>query len=154
MLTSKQIKNIQSINNPLVKQRFIKWAQLPQDLRQMMFNAETADIIYQVAQKNKLNNDQLWWTSHTIGMIMLGEGKITDFVKILQDKCNLDEIQARQLARDINKVIFIPVSESLKSVHKLTEWPQNKEPTPEPAPAQPTNPEPQLNGNIVDLKGE
>ncbi len=166
MLTPNQIKNIQSIKDPLIKQRYIKWSQLPTDLRQMMFSIETADKIHQTGQKNNLDSNQIWWASHTIGMIFLGETKITDFVKTLQDKCTLEESAARQLARDVNQQIFLSAQESLKKVHQISEWPkgqeqpkqeiQKEEPKPEPVNnyQEPVEPKPQLNGNIVDLKGE
>lgn len=148
MPTPTQIKSIQGITDPLIKQRYLKYFQLPQDIRQIFFAVETADKIRMAAKKNNLNDDQLWWTSHTIGMILLGEINIVDFVKTLQEKCRLTEEPARQLARDINKVIFLPVKESLKEIHRVPEWPREDE-------KETTTPHTngaKLNGNIVDLK--
>ncbi len=137
------IKKLAGIAEPLIRQRYLKYFQLPQDLRQIMFAVETADKIRVISQKNNLNKDQLWWASHTVGMILLGETNIVDFVKTLQEKCGLAEEPARQLARDINQDIFLPVKESLKKIHQVSEWPRESE----------TN-EPRLEGNIVDLKRE
>lgn len=137
------IKKLAGIAEPLIRQRYLKYFQLPQDLRQIMFAVETADKIRVISQKNNLNKDQLWWASHTVGMILLGETNIVDFVKTLQEKCGLAEEPARQLARDINQDIFLPVKESLKKIHQVSEWPRESE----------TN-EPHLEGNIVDLKRE
>ena len=148
-----QIKKIQGILDPLIKQRYLKYFQLPQDIRQIMFTVETADKIRAIGQKNNLNKDQLWWASYTVGMILLGETNIVDFVKTLQEKCSLTEEPARQLARDINQAILLPVKESLKKIHQVSEWPREKTETAEsPTPSQSN--EPRLNGNVVDLKGE
>ena len=177
------LKKLEGITDPLVKKRYLKYFQLPQDLRQLIFSTETADKIRDVAEeKNNLKKDQLWWTSHTVGMILLGETNIVDFVKTLKAKCHLTDESARKLARDINQVIFLPVKESLKKIHKVPEWPRESEapgreksPAPQEAPkksissvqstpstrptlpVKPTVPEttePRLEGNIVDLKGE
>jgi hypothetical protein len=112
-------------------------------------------------------------------MILLGEINIVDFVKTLQEKCNLTEESARQLARDINQAIFLPVKESLKKVHQVSEWPREDETTqgqtisPNPSTINqkdnervvnlserekkivpPETAEPRIEGNVVDLKGE
>lgn len=139
-----QIKKLEGILDPLIKQRYLKYFQLPQDIRQIMFAVETADKIRAIGQKNNLNKDQLWWASYIVGMILLGETNIVDFVKTLQKKCNLAEEPARQLARDINQVILLPAKESLKQIHQVSEWPREKS----------EGSEPRLNGNVVDLKGE
>ncbi len=176
-------EKIQGILDPLIKQRFLKYFQLPQDLRQILFAVETADKVRGAAEKNNLNKDQLWWASHTVGMILLGETNIVNFVKTLQQKCGLPEGTARQLARDINQTIFLPVKESLKKIHQVPEWPRENEAAARPratvvlpkrpmpqksvpparkdiyqepiqTPAGPNQAQPQINGNVVDLKGE
>jgi len=141
------------------QERYLIFLRLPQDLQRVMFDMETVNTIIQIGQKNNLNNDQRWWTSHTIGMILLSEVNIVNFVKTLQEKCQLDETLARQLARDINQVIFLPVKQSLKKVHQISEWPREDEPTrpTTPEPTIPTAPKlngPRIEGNIVDLKQE
>jgi len=135
-----QIKKAQEIVDPLIKKKYVKYLQLPQDLRQIIFNTETAGKIGAATKKNRLDKDQLWQTSYITGMI-------------------LDETSARQLARDINQTIFLPVKQSLKKVHQISEWPREDEPA-KPTPPEPTVPtipepsEPRIEGNIVDLKQE
>ncbi|MBU2068286.1 hypothetical protein KKE13_01765 [Patescibacteria group bacterium] len=148
MPTPNQIKSVQGISDPLIRQRYLKYFQLPQNIRQIFFTVETADKVYDLAKKNRLTDDQLWYASHTTGMILLGEVNIVDFVKTLQEKCKLGEEPARQLARDINQAIFLPVKESLKQIHKVPEWPREREPEPQQTKG------PQINGNVVDLKRE
>lgn len=149
-------KNLQGITDPLIRKRFLKYFQLPQDLRQAIFSVETSEKINKVAEKNGLNKNQLWWASHTTGMILLGEINIVNFVKTLQEKCHLGREPARQLARDINQAVFLPVKESLKRIHKVTEWPRENETTSPKLETTETNLEPsgpKINGNLVDLKG-
>ncbi|MFH0906847.1 MAG: hypothetical protein V1829_01180 [bacterium] len=154
IISPSQIKKIQNIAEPLIKQRYIKCFSLPQDLRQTIFAVETSDKMIKAADKNNLNTNQTWSASYIVGMVLLGETHITDFVKTLQQKCQLAEEPARALARDINQLIFLPVKESLKKIHKVSEWPrenQTEQAIPKPVPIQ-TPPAPKINGNIVDLK--
>ncbi|MBU1177270.1 MAG: hypothetical protein ABIG88_02985 [Patescibacteria group bacterium] len=144
MLTSHQIKQLQKITNPLVKKRYLIYFQLPPGLQQMMFNTEIAGKIKKIAEDNNLNKTQTWSMSYIVGMILLGETNIIDFLKSIEKECKLERESARQLARDINSEIFLPVKDDLKIIHKISEWPRENE-----------NREsimPQINGNIVNLK--
>jgi len=144
MLTSHQIKQLQRITNPLVKKRYLIYFQLPQSLQQIMFNTEIAEKIKKIAENNNLNKTQTWSASYITGMILLGETNIIDFLKSIEKECKLEREQARQLARDINSEIFLPVKDDLKKIHKISVWPRENE-------TEKTN-TPQSNGNIVDLK--
>jgi hypothetical protein len=154
MLTPSQINKLKKIKDPIVRKRYAIYFQLPQELRQLFFADATANQMREIAEKNNLDKKQLWWASYTVGMVLLGEIHITNFVKALQEKCNLTEEKARQLAREINQVIFLPVKESLKKVHQVSEWPRENETVARPTPSPPPSTEPRLNGNIVNLKGE
>ncbi len=84
--------------------------------------------------------------SYIVGMVLLGETNIIDFLKSIEKECDLEREQARLLARDINSSIFLPVKDDLKKIHKISEWPRENEninKTPDM---------PQVNGNIVNLK--
>ncbi len=146
MLTPHQIKQLQDITDPLIRQRYFKYFQLPQDLRKTIFSEETASKMLEIAKKNNLNDDQTWWASYIAGMILLGETNIIDFLRSVEKECNLERESARQLARDINSAIFLPVKDDLKKIHKISEWPRENENMNK------NSNTPQLNGNIVNLK--
>ena len=150
MLSPSQIESLKSISDPLIKERYLKFFQLPQKLRQAIPAVETADKIREAAEKNNLNKEQLWNFSYLVGMVLLGETNITAFVKEIQEKCELDEESARQVARDINQAVFLPVKEELKKIHKREQWPREGE----EETARPQTNEPRLDGNIVNLKRE
>jgi len=153
MLTPKQINQLKKIQDPVVRKKYSIYFQLPPELSQLFFAEETASKMRTIAAKNNLADDQLQWTSHTVGMILLGEINIVDFVKTLQEKCGLEKEAARQLARDINQAIFLPVKESLKKIHQIAKWPRSEETETKESTTPPAN-GPKLNGNVVDLKGE
>ncbi len=123
---------------------------LPDNLKIHIASAETAEAVRIISQKHQFSENQVPQLSHITAMILIGEINIVNFVKTLQEKFELKEESARQLARDINQEIFLPVKEDLKKIHKVPEWPREKETIPD----RPVDDEPQLNGNIVDLKNE
>lgn len=140
------IKKIQDIIDPLIKQKYIKYYNLPKKLQETLFAVETAIQIKKIAEKNVLNDAQIWSISYIVGMIILGEINIIDFLKSVEKECNLERESARQLARDINSAIFLPVKDDLKEIHKISEWPRENENMNK------NSNTPQLNGNIVNLK--
>ena len=146
MPTPKQIKQLKKIDNLSIRKKYLKYFQLPNNLREIVFSAETADKIIKIAKKNNLNNDQIWQTSYITGMILLGEINIINFLESIEKECKLEKEAARQLARDINSAIFLPVKDDLKKIHNISEWPRENENTNQRIET------PKLNGNIVNLK--
>jgi len=139
-----RIKKIQDIINPQIKRKYIKYHNLPPKVQEKLFNIETADIIRRIAEENNLNSAQLWSISHIIGMVLLGETNIIDFLKLIGKECELETESARKLARDINSAIFLPIKDDLKKIHNISEWPRENE--------NKISNIPQINGNIVNLK--
>lgn len=144
-LTPEQIQKIKRIANPLIRERYVKCFQLPQDIRQAIFNVESANKMNEISRKNNLKLEQAWRASYISGLILLGETNIVDFVKTLRDKCRLSDAQARQLARDINAAIFLPIKDSLKRIHRVSDWPREGESGPQNSPEE--------NQRVVSLKG-
>lgn len=132
-------------------ENYANYSSLPNEFKKHFASSKTAQEIQIIIEKHQLLGEPAKQLPHIVAMIMLGETNIVNFVKTLQEKCKLKEEPARQLARDINQAIFLPVKESLKQIHKVPEWPRESKPE-EKEPPRPVGP--QLNGNIVDLKRE
>lgn len=150
MISPAQMKKIEKISDPVAKQKYLKYFQLPQDIQDIFFTVETADKVRKVSKDNNLNDIQIWHFSYIVGMILLGETHITKFVQSIQEKCGLTEEMARQAARGVNREIFLAVKESLKKIHRVPEWPRENEAKEKKQES--VEPEPKLNGNVVDLK--
>jgi len=119
---------------------------LSNELKTHFTSIETVEKIIEIKQKHQLSEKSTSQLSYIIAMVLLGKLNIVDFVKILQKNYNLEREQTRQLARDINSEIFLPVKDDLKKIHKISVWPRENE-------TEKTN-TPQSNGNIVNLKKE
>lgn len=150
MPTKRQIEQLKEISDPLVKRKYTKLLQLPKNLQEAIFDTKTADIIDKTAKDNNLTPEQLWQFSYLVGMILLGELHITEFIKGIQEKCKIPHEISRNLARQANKELFLPLKEDLKIVHKIPKWPREDEgqtpiarpvpPTIRPAPIKPAPP--------------
>jgi len=141
------IKKINKINNPLLKQRYLKYLKLPSDIKEMMFSLETAEKIKEIGIKNHLTPLQLQKLSYITGLVLLGELKISDFIKEICEKCKLEKELGKEIANEIAKEIFIPVKESLKKIQPQETQDSSSIP-------KPPMPEPKIKGNVVDLKGQ
>jgi len=119
---------------------------LPDGLKTHFASVKIVQKIIEIGEKYQLSKESTSQLSYIIAMVLLGKLNIVNFVKILQKKYDLEREQARQLARDINSEIFLPVKDELKKIHKISEWPRENESTNK------TPNTPQLNGNIVNLK--
>lgn len=94
---------------------------LPEDIKEAMFDVDSADNIKSIGQKHKLHIDQTGELSTQIGHVMLGVLSPSEFVRSLADKLNISTNTARDITEDVNIKIFGPIRESLKEVHKIRE---------------------------------
>ncbi|MFH1671392.1 MAG: hypothetical protein ABH889_01275 [Candidatus Portnoybacteria bacterium] len=131
-----------------------KFQALSDEFKMHFASTETVQEIKKIGEKHRFSKKVVRQLSYIVGMVLLGEVNIVNFVKTLMDKCQLSEEAARQLARDINQAIFLPVKESLKKIHQVPEWPReeqtNQPVVPKITPKQETGP--RLEGNVVNLK--
>ena len=168
------MEDLRIIADPVARRRYIIFFHLPKNIQETITSLDTAEKIRQIEKKYKLPDLAVQQLALTTGLILLGETRITDFTKTIQEKCKLDEELTHQLAQEVNQAIFLPVKENLKKVHRINQWPgeaegQVKSNIPKPSPASPIQseptsrptpssstspPEPRIKGNIVDLKGE
>ena len=162
--TLEQIKMWDEIENSLSEKSVeinVKFHNLPDEFRRHFASIETAKKISEIATRHKLLEDAIQRMSYIVGMVLLGEINIVNFVKSLMKECNLNEESARQLARDINSAIFLPVKESLKKIHKVPDWPREEGSNQRPVITQDDKrvvtleeKKPEANNNVVDLREE
>jgi len=135
----------ESLNEENIKLN-ANFSALSDKLRTHFASIETVEKIIEIEKKYQLSEESTSKLSYIIAIILLGKLNIINFVTTLQEKYNLEREQARQLARDINSEIFLPVKDDLKKIHNISEWPRENEN------ANKTPETPQFNGNVVNLK--
>ena len=121
-LTPDQLTKLSEISNPLVRQRFSVFYQLPQDLQESILAEKTAESIWDlIKNKYKLSENSISATARIIGLIFLGEIPIKNFIAALQRDLKVDVKTAQAIAQDINMAIFQPVRESLMAIHNISD---------------------------------
>ena len=123
MLSPEQLNKLSEISNPLVRQRFGVFYQLPPDLQESMLAEGTAQNIWQITKdKYNLPDSNKSVVARIIGLIFLGELPIKNFIVEIKNKLNVDVQKAQAIAQDINQAIFQPVRQSLMQVHGLDQY--------------------------------
>jgi len=109
------------------------YEKLPEELKEAIFSAETADNIYNICTKNKIEDDRISEVARYTGRVLMGILPIDEFQETLEKEVKLRKIVAKKIAQEINRFVFFPVKESLALVSKIEAAPPLK-PLPERPP--------------------
>ena len=96
-----------------------KFKNLPQDLKDVIFDVDSPNIIRAIAKKYGLQIDQAGELADEIGLLMLGITHPRDFVASLAKRLGTDSETTKKIAEEINAQIFSKVKESLKKIHSV-----------------------------------
>ena len=91
-----------------------RFRELPDDLQEAIFSAETADVIQALGKKYKLTIDKIGELADEVGYLMLGFINPKDFLSAIQKRLAVDFDVARAITEDLNVQIFGKIRESLK----------------------------------------
>lgn len=100
-----------------------KYQKLPEDVREVMVRAETANAVGNIAKKYNLHIDQAGELADEIGLTMLGLTKSEDFLSHIKNRLQIDQTTAEQITREVNEQIFLPIRESLQKLASRDELP-------------------------------
>ncbi len=152
---------------------------LPQTIKNVLVAPETGEMIFKACTKHGIAA-RVSAYSGLVGMVLLGELHPNLLVKNIVEKEGLDIEKAKAVAIDISVSVFQPVKQELISLYGISPKAPDPIAAPEPpkqpvapsappptpaarqenplaSPPPPTlslRPEPKLEGNIVNLKGE
>lgn len=119
-LTIDQIKQINEISDPVARRRLGAIFQLPQDVQDVFMKENSTDTVWNITrEKYNFSNMRIRATARIIGLILLGELPIRNFIVALQKDLGIDLETAKALAQDINTAIFQPIRESLMFIHDI-----------------------------------
>lgn len=119
-LTIDQIKQLNEITDPIARRRFGILFQLPQDIQDIFVSDDSTNSIWNITKgKYNLATKDISATARIIGLILLGELPIKNFIVALQNDLDIDLETAQAMAQDINIAIFQPIRESLMFVHNI-----------------------------------
>lgn len=101
------------------KQLQERYKSLPEDLKDTIWSAESANAIQSISKKYNLNIEQMGKLSSETGLVLLGFTHPKDYIKNLSASISIDMDTARKIAEEVNNIIFSKIKENLKKLHGI-----------------------------------
>jgi hypothetical protein len=111
------------------KEQLLKiYEKLPPELQDAVFSEETANNIFDICSKNEIEGSKMSEIAKYVGRVLMGLLPPEEFQATLELELNLDSKTAKNVARDINAFIFIPLKPFLaKLYNKVSEGEEKTE---------------------------
>ena len=94
------------------------YEKLPQELKDVLFTEETGNNIYEICQKNEIE-ENLDEVVEYVGQVLVGVLPPEDFQEILEKELKIKKDIAKKVAREINRFVFYPVKPALEDLYKM-----------------------------------
>ena len=94
---------------------------LPPDLKDILYNEDTAVSMDNIAIRNSLTMQQEGTVSEVTGLVLFGVLHPNKYIDVLALNLKVDREIAKQIANDVNQEVFQKVRESLRKVYNLSE---------------------------------
>lgn len=91
---------------------------LPPELKDAIFNQETADTIWDTSERNGLGGEQMHQVATLVGDSLMGLLHPEDLAQTFIEEAGLTPEQATNVARDINRLVMFPVKTFLYDFYK------------------------------------
>src|SRR3989344_4635146 len=112
------------------------YQKLPDELQEAIFSVETADAVYNACLTQNITDERGNKVAELVGQVLMGLLLPEEFQKSLEKEGGIKKDAAMNIARDITRIVFFPVKESIRQLHNITEGavssvPQTKKAAPE-----------------------
>jgi len=104
------------------------YEKLPEDLKEAVFSATTADNIHNICVNNGVEEDKIPEVAKYTGYVLLGVLLPSDFEKILTEEVKLKSDTAKKINWEISRLVFFPVKISLEAIYKTEMTPLSTQP--------------------------
>jgi hypothetical protein len=101
------------------------YEKLPQELKDALFAEETGNNIYEICQRNKIE-ENLKEIVEFVGQVLLGILPPEEFQETLEKELKIKKDLAKKVAQEINRFIFYPVKPVLEKLYKMEIKPSEK----------------------------
>jgi len=87
---------------------------LPKNLQNALFSSEIGDNIYEICERNGVEEKKASEISKNIGYVFLGLLPPSDFQKVLKKEIGLIPKTAENVSSEIERFIFLPLRKNLE----------------------------------------
>lgn len=88
---------------------------LAPEMRKFLYSKEMRNILMTIGEKHKLHLDQLSTLEAETNAVFLGFTETQDYPRILAETLKIDEAKIKEIAKDVNEMLFIKVREDMKA---------------------------------------
>ncbi len=92
------------------------YEKLPDELKEAVFSGETADSIYDICQRNEID-EMVSEVASIVGHVLLGVLPPDEFEEAIKKELKLENDLAKKVAQEINRFVFYPVKSSLEELY-------------------------------------
>ena len=103
---------------------------LPEELSEALFSTETAQHIWDIREKYKLEDERAADIPRYVGYVLMGLLSPQEFQQTLQKEIGLSKKTAEQVGREISRFVFYPVKPALEQLHSIQTETTAKKTTP------------------------
>ncbi|MEX0931499.1 MAG: hypothetical protein WDZ88_01990 [Candidatus Paceibacterota bacterium] len=94
-----------------------KYNSLPEDLRNAVIEVPANDLLYDIAERHDLDEEQIKRLADETGYVILGLTPAREFFTHLRNGLKLDSDTLREIAQEINDQIFSALREKMRQHH-------------------------------------
>ena len=92
------------------------YKKLPEELKDAIFSEKTANDIYQICKRNKIEEKESE-LAKLVGCVLGGVLPPEKFLSVLKENLKLTNSMAQKIDKEVNRFIFSPVQEALSSIY-------------------------------------
>jgi len=94
------------------------YEKLPPELKEAIFSEETASTIYDVCSRNGLLDERISDVAKYVGKVFLGLLAPEELRETLEIKLELDPVLAKEISREIDRLLFYPLKPALEQLQR------------------------------------
>ncbi|MFA5934790.1 MAG: hypothetical protein WC827_02835 [Candidatus Paceibacterota bacterium] len=92
-------------------------AKLPQEIKTVLYSLDYSKLLQEIVIKNKLLIDQAGKLEIETTLVMSGLTPLNDYVSALSKELGITEEKAREIAHDVDNLIFKSIRKSLEAIN-------------------------------------
>jgi len=93
------------------------YEKLPPDLQDAIFSTDTANTIYDICKRNKI--EEVSKIADIVGQVLLGVLSPDEIEKVLNEELYIDPETAHKISQEIYRFILYPVKKSLEDLYGI-----------------------------------
>ncbi len=96
-----------------------QYKKLPQELKDAIFSVDIADKIFEIGRKFAITIEKNGFLAEETAFVVLGLLKPEEFTVAIKSRLGVEDDEAHDIAKEVNRQILLPIREALKRAHQI-----------------------------------